>query len=363
MTFEEAKAQVEEDCRQAKAVEKAQQIVNEIHSAARRPWSGQPRDEQGFTEPPDTEKVEPFAQLRDRYAAQYPVKYGQTGLLDQTAFASAPDGLPAAAYGARQQRMFTSQMAFRVKGLHTPVKDDPAPVLNLYEPSPVMVQSRMDANRQQAPYKAFIFRVIAVKPAGPPASIDEVRAKVIENLKVLAAFSRAETYARAIAERTHEVGMEMAVAEQPEILNLYTGVATQPSAPAATQPTAEIERAIKLMQPFIPPGGFRRTPGRVMDVPRSTKLHEEIFRLADAPFSSTMPAHRLVVVPAARDRKWIVAELLDVKPLYEAEYEQARDQRLQQTGSQVVRTFTSAWFDPSNVFQRTGFVPAQPPVE
>lgn len=362
MEFDEARERAKDDYRASRAIERAQQLVNEMRAEARRPWLGQPKGADGFATPPPPEKIIAFTDLRDRFASQAPVKYGQTELVDVAGFNSAVaiDGLAASFMMIGSQRVRAGDLAFRVRGLYQPVERDPLPALNLLEPSDVLVQQRSIGGGRAATYKAFIMRVVQVAPAGPPASIDEVRDKLVQNLKLQAAFAEAERRARAIAERTHTRGFDLAVADDPEILHLYTGAATQPDAPAATQPTADVQLATRQLGPFTPEGRFMRRPGGLREVPVSPLLHEQVFALADAPFSSTAPVHRMVVVPVARERKWIVAELIEVKPLYEGEFDAAREDQVQQTASRVQQRLAAAWYNVENVYQRTGFVPAAP---
>ena len=98
-----------------------------------------------------------------------------------------------------------------------------------------------------------------------------------------------------------------------------------------------------------------------MDVPYIPKLHTELFARVEGPFSTTMPPHLVVAAPSVRERKWAIVEMVELKPLYEGEFEQDREQRQQEAAQTVQRSFSTAWFDVDNVYKRAGFVPAQPP--
>ena len=87
-------------------------------------------------------------------------------------------------------------------------------------------------------------------------------------------------------------------------------------------------------------------------------LHEAVFALADETGPDPGAGHRVVVVPITGTRKWVVAELLEVEPIYRGEFEQIRREMERQNSWYQGRLFGGAWFSPENIISRAGFVPA-----
>lgn len=365
MTFEEARARAEEDCRAAKAIEEAQRLMAEVQRAAYSAWQNQGIGEDGFRPAPAADRLVAFTDLRDRFSKQYPVVYGKTELVTNAELSADRSGVAASFIMRNQQRIRAGDLAFRVKGLYTPTKQETLPTLNLMEPTPVLSQQTFDpVTRAPVPGRPYIFRVIAVAPAAPPPSVDAVRDRAVSDLKMVNAFAEAEKYARTIADRAREVGLDAAVAEATALRErLGALVASQPATDAITQQRRE--KYLADLGPFSPNGPFLRRPGRAPNVPRSQALHNEIFALVDAPFSATMPVHRIVIVPYVPERKWIVAELIAPKPLYEGEFAARLPSYEQRSADAVRRNFTSIWFSPAGIYQRAGYVPDRPapPVE
>lgn len=84
-------------------------------------------------------------------------------------------------------------------------------------PAPVPVQvglpvasSFEDFTNERPPRanNAYFAEVFAVRPPGPPASLDEVRAQVITDLKKIALFKRLETTGAALAEQARELSLD-----------------------------------------------------------------------------------------------------------------------------------------------------------
>ncbi|MBU0638885.1 MAG: SurA N-terminal domain-containing protein [Planctomycetes bacterium] len=353
-SYEEVRDKVREDCRAVKAIEEAQRLMNDIYREARRPWDAASLDDDGFHVMPPAETLVSLEALRDRFSEQYEVAYRKTELVDQRGLQS-ERGFGRASYLVGNERISARDMALRVKGLMVPEENDQLPALNLYEPSPVLLDQQSDPlTGNPRPYQAYIFRVIQVVPSGPPDTLDEVRAEVTEDLKQLRAHELAGTHAERLAERARAVGLDAAVEEATELKALLTqaeeAATSQPSGPRLPRP-----RWLESLGPFTPSRAFSRRSLYLQNVGVSRNLPEAVFVLADEPAQAGK--HRVALVQVANVRKWVVAELEEVKPIYAGQFAQLREQVAVRSAQMESSHFAQAWFATENIRQRAGYKP------
>ena len=363
-TYEEVEEKVREDCRAEKAIQEAQRLVNKMRDEARRPWEAAPRGEDYFRVPPADDALVSFEELRDKHSDPYEVICDKTELLEMEGLQGVP-GLGPASFqlGADpRNRVSTAALAFRVKGLVTADPEDAVSALNLFEPSRLLFESRRDRETgQQLPYQAYFFRVIRVKPSGPPDSIDIVRDKLVQDLRLLKAHELAGERAQQLATSARAVGLEAAVESAKELKELLAAAeewaSTQPAAVRGTR-----FGYTRYLGPFVPGGPFTRVPSYVRDVGLAPTLHKQVFALAESQ-PSTGPVHRVALVQVTEDQKWVVAELEEIKPIYAGDFEKRRADLARTPEYQERIYLMQAWYDAKNILRRTGFVWAQPPEE
>jgi hypothetical protein len=363
-TYEEVEEQVREDCRAEKAIQEAQRLVNRMRDEARRPWEAAPRGEDHFRVAPADDALVSFEELRDKHSDLYEVSYGRTELLDIAGLQGAP-GLGRASFqlGADpRNRVSAAALAFRVKGLVEADPEDAVSALNLFEPSRLLFESRRDREtRQQLPYQAYFFRVIRVKPSGPPDSIDLVREKLVQDLRLLKAHELAGERAQQLATSARAAGLETAVESAEDLKKLLAAAEEW----ASTQPEEVRGTSFgytRYLVPFTPIGSFTRTPRHVGYVGLVPTLHKQVFALADSQ-PSTGPVHRVALVQVTEDQKWVVAELEEIKPIYAGDFEKRQVDLARATEYQERLHLMQAWYDTENILRRTGFVWAQSPEE
>jgi hypothetical protein len=358
MTFEEARDQVREDYREARAIEIAQSLVNDMYSEAHRPWSASPRDPNGFSESPAGEPIS-FEALKQRFSTTHEVTYGQTGLMDTEQLKNIP-GLGSAGLRMGQQMVLLPELALRVKGILEKDPGDSKPVLNVLEPAVVLTYVRDPKTRAQSPHQAYLFRVMDARPSAPPEALGIKREEVIGDWKLLQAHELAHQRAEALANRARVVGLASAVEEDTALKQIMTDADQATSRPVATLPPSPTQYA-KDLQPFTPQRLTRSTTfleqpvGFVTDIPRA------IFDLADAPVDEAAP-HRVACLPQAKEFHWLVTELVEIKPLYAGAFEKqlAATVQNERRREQEVRTFARMWGSADNVTQRTDFTPEGP---
>lgn len=365
-SFEEVQDRVREDCRASKAVEEGQRIINQIRDRLNDAWAASEPGPDGIRPSPQADRIESLEAICAAYnASGIPVVYKKTELIDASGI-QREGNLGSAQYTTANQQIRMTEIMMRVKGIYTPQTDagqrEVFPILNLMEPSPVMIWARpipgMGQIQRFAPYQAYVFRVTQVAPSAPPESIDEVRDRLVTDWKVSQAYRKAEEFAKRLADRAREIGLEAATAEMVDLKSLLE----QADIPPATQP-GEPPRAAAQYTAALGPNrhdNFTRGQRFLLHVGVSPNLHKRIFELVDLTAEDPPPAHRVVLVPNGLAQKWIVAELLELKPLYQDEFESQRNAMQDRMSTDENVQFYNAWFDSNKIRARVGFVSAAP---
>jgi len=357
MTFEEAEEQVREDLRRQRAVETAQTIVNEMYDEAHRPWAMSALDANGFAEEPK-EAVVSFEELKQKRSGEYEVDYDKTDLVDANGLKAAAPNVCGATYTVGRGYVRGDELAMRVKGLLEKDPRDGVRVFNVGEPMPVVLARTYDRTGKPFARQAYLFRVIRAERSAAPASIDEIRPRLIEDWKLRQAFELAHKQADALAARAQEVGLTAAAVEAKELLALLEA-ADQATSQAALEPRP----AEQYGQELTPdrPAGLTRSSQMVGKLGLVSGVQQAVFELADERRTETSPAHRIATVPLAKQFKYVVAELLEIKPIYAGAF----SKELAQAGPEEARdetyAFSRGWFALDNIRLRTGFKEAPPP--
>lgn len=349
LTLDQAMDQVKADVREIKAAEAAQRLINDIERAARGPWASAGMAEDLYTIPPAGGGDVSFRELAERFGKTHPVEYHKTALLEAQDLVDLP-GLGRASTTGSARAVPFSQLALRVKGLANIDKDDSGPRLNPMEPSPLLMLNRNVAGKNRA-YQGFIFRVVQTAAAAPPDSIDAVRGKVVADLKLMRAHALAKQYAEQIAARAKEVGLDAALAEAAELKQIISDVQVVRKAQSPFN-----ESFLEALGPFEPARPLTRQSFFIDRVGIAGPLAKKVFEMAETTPADSAVRHATLVQLTSPELKWVVAELLGVKPVYRGEFDQARVQVIQQLLRGEFTVFQQAWFDPENIRKRTGFV-------
>lgn len=350
LTYEEASRQVKDALRPAKAIEEAQRLVNELHREARNPWIGAEVNEAGFRKAPAGDIQVSFEALKAKYEEKtnYDIDHSVVEFSSETELSQLPIGQ--ARIQAGSVMLMAPQYALRTEGLYTPETGDGGLGLALNEPSEVVIATRFNpATRRPEPSQAFLFRVTAIKPAGPPENIEEVRETVESNLKFIKAYAMAEELANELFAAAQQMPLANAVndainikekltypmlnvgADQPEIENPATNVAL-----GALGPTT--------------PRSFSRDFQQIRGVPSgSAELAELVFDVNDP---AQRPLNeRTFVVGNTTHQAWIVAQVEGIKPIYEGDFDQQRNQ----IGAMDMQAVMMLWMDSDAIRERTGW--------
>ena len=362
MTYEEVESQVREDCRSAKAIVEAQRLVNMIQQEARRPWDAVPLDENGERGIPPAEAIKPFEELAAKYITDYPdlaeqLAHKTTDWITQRDLRRERDFSSATATIGRQP-MTANQLAFQVEGLVEPTEKAEMRPLRVNEPGPVVLETRqVDKTAEAIPYQAYVFRVVGVKPSGPPESIEEVRPRLTDDLKQQKAFEIAREQAGLLAEQARQNGLTEAVAGA-DALKALMGKKEEQEGPVVEEDTKPdvAKRYLDMLEPFEPEK-FSRQAGFIKNVGYSPTLQEKVFADPSHGGPDLTQAHPILVVPMARALKFVVIEPLEILPLYQGDFELKREELEKRASWKQIQTFMTEWFDTENIKARAGYIP------
>ncbi len=356
LTYEEVKDQVREDCRAAKAILEAQRLVNMIQQEARRPWDIAPLGEDNVRQVPPAETLKSFEELKEKYSSEYPVVYQQTELVTERELRR-ERGFGRTSVVVGREPVPTPTLTFHVEGLATAEPDERMPVLRINEPSPVVLETRtIDPVSGAVPYQAYVFRVTHIEPSGPPASLDDVREQVIQNVKQIKTFELAGEQARALAEQARENGLEQSVAAAKDLKKMMGQKEQETPTTEPAAPPDPAERYVQMLQPYEPEQ-FLRQPRFLKNVGYTPGLHKQVFAPPAEGGPDQTEVHPVVIAPLARTLKWAVVELIEIKPIYQGNFELKREELEAQAYMARFQAFWYEWFDPKNVMARTGYVP------
>jgi hypothetical protein len=351
MTFEEARDFARKDYREARAVEMAQRQINDFYIEAHQPWATSSRGEDGFIIPP--QDVVSFEDLKKR--ATVDVEYGKTDLLGAEQLAALP-GIGSAGVQEGREVMTLAELALRAKGILTKDPNDGLPVLNVLEPAPVLISTKKDQTGREVPFQGFLFRVVRAAPSAPPESLEPIRAQVIEDWKLVQAHELARARAEALAVRARQVGLAKAVEEATDlkgILSASDQAASQPASATAAPATNYVQD----LQPVTPMQLTRRfglLKGASGPEVLPANIPDAVFALASTKTSEADP-HRVTSVPVANEYRWVVAQLDEIKPLYDGQFEAQLAKAVLSSENRERQRFVAEWMAPQNVKERAGF--------
>ncbi len=337
-TFTEARPKVIERLQQEKARGEAQRIALDLISALRRPWNEAPTTQPGNVRqiPAGEENLAVYQQIVDRYSQRYPdtLSVGQTEMLDQQKLAALPKVGRAAALPRTDQMITVEQAAFQVPGLQDPAElRDARFYHNLFE---TIAEPFTDADGN-----AYIIRTVAARPAHAPESLEQIRQRVVEDIRLQKAYQAAEKAASQLAERAGQSGLEQAVAADPEL-----------KAKLGTEPVRHPEPFSR--RNMLSWGGIpQMVPGSIPGIGSEPELIEEAFSLAERK-TATQPVAVAVHGQPARER-WVVMQFVELLPVTRQEYMEQRDMALNLAQFRRRVSFLQEWFSAEGIRARAGW--------
>lgn len=352
MTFDEAREQIRATLRDEKAIEAAGSVMNDIYNELHRPWITTEVGPEGFHARPDTDLGD-FKELQQRYSDRYPIVYEKTPIVDRQMLGMDPLLGQATLPDARQM-VRAPELAFRVQGILASDPNDGVPAYAPLQPiGPLFTQvTRPERSRRPINFQPLVMRVTEVAPAAPPASLDEVRPQVIKDWKRQQALAKAKAYGEQLAARAREVGLAQAAQDATELREALAAATAQAPEPlignkpdyvaALTPVTVE-----DLRRPMGSQSGFTSKVGFTGNAAK------QLFELANDP-----APHKVALATAADHERVIVAELEEIKPIYDGAFEQQLSGNMMQEErfkNMMGQSFQMEWIGDQNIQRRAKF--------
>lgn len=184
------------------------------------PWLGLKAGEDGYKPAPPEVKAEDYlskvaAAVEKEMNLTGAIRLDRTGMFTRAEAGTIP-GIGTAVY-FQQGRMASdslANLAFTVQGL-TPIPQggDRYRFLSLYQPSRYPLVSFRDN-------KVYLFRVVEVRPSRSPQSLDEVRDRVVKDLRLKAGYEAAQKRAEALVAAAGSSSLKEAYEADAELSEL-----------------------------------------------------------------------------------------------------------------------------------------------
>jgi hypothetical protein len=335
--FSEARNDVIAALKKKKARDRAEEVMrNFLAMELTYDWDFTKRGEDRYPEIPDVVKRDDYYEMMlNRYTNQEPkiahlVKIKRTDLATPDELRALP-GIGRSSFALRdgRQHQFV-ELTQSVQGLGVMPETGGSELRSLY----LARYQTVDRVLRDPQGNCYGFRVIEVADPVAPASVEEVRDRVISDLRTAAAFKRAEELAKHFAEAARESGMEEALEadlELKEKLGSYARI-------QAGSPTPRL---------WAP--GF---PASVLGY-RDKSLIDSVFKLAKD-FDADQPPP-IAAMAAPSRQTWLVVRIDDVTPVTEDVYENMRESMRARLLQQRIAQARVYWYDPKNIDKRTGW--------
>lgn len=353
--FSEVKDSLLARIRKDRAKDEAMKLGQSLLDDLRAPWKNVPADEFGYAKAPQAVQAEKYmTTLLDTFTKRRfgdAIRYARTNWLTRSdiwqekgiGMASAPGGRSSVRFG---------QAALQVAGLvsQKPPASQPAAefYLALYEPCPSLMTDPQG--------NVYLYRVVAVRPAAPPASLADVRSKVMEDWLSLKSYEAAGQAAQQLEKQAAAAGLPAAL-EADASLRATLAKANPPDATgSATTDYAKVQTPEPFGRMTIQKSQQRSPsmmPTSIPMIGMDEKFVRECFRLGEV--ATTAPAtqkQHVAVVELKRSRRWVVVQWLETLPLRQDAYDEIRMDVAGMLWTASVSGFVRDYFSPELIRRR-----------
>lgn len=345
-TFTEARDAVRKALLQERARKEAQDIGAKIAKTLTAPWMSAPTTQPGnYKQPPESAlNPELYPQVAESFRGKYgdAITYERTDFKTPMEFNTTRPLASAMALPGTRDAFPLTRAIFLVQGLEEESENRPAQgrwSRNLFE---TVSEPFIDQEGN-----AYVFRTIAIRPPRAPESWEVVKEDLIRDIRLQKASEVAKRHAEELTAKAKQVGLEQAANADPALADKLRMAPGQPVL-RTPEPFARIDT--RYGQPM---------PTRLMELgwDQEGRFVDTVFDLASE--TTTQPS-RIVLYPMKHLRRWVVAELEEIVPVTEAEYEQEREMAREMLRRQRWVQFASNWLDPENIRARVDFKSAEP---
>ncbi|MEE9295691.1 MAG: hypothetical protein V3W34_12115 [Phycisphaerae bacterium] len=346
-SFEEAREIAVDAIRREFAETKIDDVAGWLLEALTDPWHDFPEGDDGYkVPPPEIVSEEHYASVRGRMPDT--LRHGQAVTIHSTDYFTAQDVDSKASELARASTHRSGllgsrnikDLAFQVQGIASLPQDVGASTMEYLavgQSHPLLLSGR--GNR-------YIFRVIDVKPAGPAATVDEVREQVIADLQLQSGYEEARRLAQQLAD---------SVTSSDGLKNAF-------------ESDAELQSTIQLPNDYFSPPPFaRRRWNSAGSADDDAQVYVTGVGLVGKSFVARCfegdlagEFNKVLVVPIEESATIAVVEWVETIPLREDQYDQERQRIARQLNSTVLANAASEWLNPVRIKDRNGWsVPSQ----
>lgn len=341
-TFAEARSAVVEYLRGAKAEDRAEQVMSDLLSLElSAAWDFTKRDSEGYPKVPDAVRREGYyeeilralAHTEPRIAPLIEVRMTELSTAEQIGQVPGIGGsFFALVTGERHDFVSLTQS---VQGLGQMPDTGGSELRSLY----LSQFQSTDRVLKDFSGNCYGFRVIEVAEPAEPGSVEEVRERVIDDIRMSRSYARTGELAERIAEAARGSSLDEAVAEDVELQELLGDEAR----------VQEGGMTPRMWAPGLP---------AMIAGHNDPSVVEFVFGLAGA--FDAEGTHPIGAVGAPMRGNWLVVEVADMQPVTEDVYERVRGQRRSQLMQQRMSAARSEWFRPERIEQRTAWAARDP---
>ncbi len=345
LAWDEAKDAAMKIARNQQADQIAEEIAKWLINAEAEAWSEAEKKEDGYRTTPEKVKVSGYYEtLAKRLPSQFNYP-GAVRVYNSKPFtrkgASESSMIGAAAYRPdRSMPRPFGDLAFLNQGMipKVPVKEEgvnPADYLAMFQTCPYVLKDRKQN-------EVFVFRVVETQAGRAPEAVDEVRDRVVADLRFLKGYEAAKAHAAHLLECDPSQSLKQAYDADAEL----TALRNAPDPKGGYFTSSAFSRIPRYSAAKGRPAlgvfagsGIGTLPNPVVDA---------CFALADAEKKTT--------VAELSDRADVlVLEWVETKHPEEETFQSTRKEFLDQIAQQRFEDAVVSWFDPETVRARNGF--------
>lgn len=387
--FSEAREQIEGELRDAKALKIARRAMGKLADQLGRPWTEQTADsETGFKAVPDgADQAGLLQAVSARVAERFGVtiNYAELPLLSQAELGETPALRNATTPSEGDAPLPLAEYAFRVEGLYLAKKGQESALrLQMYQcPITPLTRTGRDVPEfaggklsfKPGPVDGYVlFRVVGASSSQAPATLDEVRAKVENDVRMAHAYEKLGTLAKEFGVVAARVGIDKALTMFEDIRTTGGVLSASPTSPFPRKTLLSGEA----LRDAMLAGDSTLRPATVPGVGESGVFIDACFEMTDpdwvAPPIDAQPSDRIAaattqpavdpapqvrVIPIERLRKWFIVEHEASSPAgtvntasYEATF---RSQAFAKLAGERRAVLMHRWSDPEQIELRCGF--------
>lgn len=344
LSWEEARPMAEATVRKQRADQAVTDLANRILQTANEDWADAPREATGYKTPPDKVKRPDYFEevLKRLPPSKATIVWRSNWFTDKDASSVSVIGTTLYMSERGAPRPFR-ELAFKTQAVVSDVASlaknegiNANDYTAMYQVNPYVLKNRMTGN-------AYVFRVMESRPGRPAESIDEVRDRVVADMRTLRAFERAKVLGDALVNFDTEESLKAAFDKDDELVDARSLPAGKDIVFAEPPP---FSRASKFQAHMGRPKEGMLVGAGVGHLP--VEVLDSIFALEWS--------HAKRAMFALPDRGLVVAvEWKETTRPTDEDFTATRQQIMSQMVSTRRQDTMSRWLDPEQIRLRNGF--------